>query len=837
MSEMKTKFEAEIEWERLQIDEGAQKIQDAITRCMNSDRDVTLLSTEALLYRKSLANISKAIETKINNVVGRPSKLQMVLARLLQAYEHGSQNKIVDVSKMARQFAQIGLQHIFNAASRADAVSLQSICIKLGQKLITAVEDEQLAMLEPKLYDKIFQKYGSRNTFQFHKVLNGLKYRNGICFDDLRKDEEQLYHIGFFVASRIIVDTIIRFAKKEDPIKIFEFAYMKMDNHRKYNTLRTIRYTREAAERISDIIDAVIFATPSVKPMLIEPMKIADPTDTPFLLINKPFVRKRKSPKVTKLVRQLWVNPTAQNLYDAANYVSGIPIRVNPTMVSTFEKFIGTGLGGLAHNARVQLHMPEEPDTEDEQVLADYRAEISRLNKEYHDNLNRAGEEATRLKLAQQLTEVEQFYFGYHSDVRGRLYPHSQALHPQSSNDAKSMLEFYEGRPCGPDGILHLMLYAADVFDKCDGDYESQMDWSSDHMDEMLASADDPEENTFWLEADKPWLALRVCLELKAWELYGGQDFVSHLPIPQDATCSALQQYSAVMRDTKVAKLVNLTVSDEYHDAYLQLSERVQEKLRGYHTEMGDFLAEKLSRSVVKRNGMTKVYGLTPYGSVDQVVDALTKADRKLPFGEQYLEGKITNFEAARIIAPLSREALDEMLTAESELMDWLQETAKLFARAGVPLILKAPDGLPVPEVHYKPISKKRKVRTRYGQLNAPTEEMIPIDITLQEESDTLNANKMESSIAADFAHMLDATHLRKVIQVCEERGIPVIVVHDSISTLACCVMELRGIVWECFCEMHNSFDLYEDVYLHLKSQLPAEWQAKLKEPPERGDL
>src|SRR3546814_11940464 len=72
-----------------------------------------------------------------------------------------------------------------------------------------------------------------------------------------------------------------------------------------------------------------------------------------------------------------------------------------------------------------------------------------------------------------------------------------------------------------------------------------------------------------WSKADSPFCFLQACFEYDAWMQSGfSQDFVSHIPIAADGSCSGLQHYAAITRSSKDAHHVNhvprATVGDSY---------------------------------------------------------------------------------------------------------------------------------------------------------------------------------------------------------------------------------------------------------------------------------
>ena len=69
-----------------------------------------------------------------------------------------------------------------------------------------------------------------------------------------------------------------------------------------------------------------------------------------------------------------------------------------------------------------------------------------------------------------------------------------------------------------------------------------------------MAIASDPMAHfDFWSKADDPFCFLASCFEYKGYQ-DEGDDFITHLPIAMDATCSGLQHFSGIQKDEVTAK-------------------------------------------------------------------------------------------------------------------------------------------------------------------------------------------------------------------------------------------------------------------------------------------
>src|SRR3546814_3643749 len=126
-----------------------------------------------------------------------------------------------------------------------------------------------------------------------------------------------------------------------------------------------------------------------------------------------------------------------------------------------------------------------------------------------------------------------------------------------------------------------------------------------------------------WSKADSPFCFLQACFEYDAWMQSGfSQDFVSHIPIAADGSCSGLQHYAAITRSSKEAHHVNLVPRDTVGDIYRLVSEAALPTLQASASK-GDEKAQRIlelgfGRTDVTRNVMTYFYGSGQFGMRDQ---------------------------------------------------------------------------------------------------------------------------------------------------------------------------------------------------------------------------
>jgi DNA-directed RNA polymerase len=95
----------------------------------------------------------------------------------------------------------------------------------------------------------------------------------------------------------------------------------------------------------------------------------------------------------------------------------------------------------------------------------------------------------------------------------------------------------------------------------------------------------------------------------------------------------------------------------------------------------------------------------------------------------------------------------------------------------------------------------------------------------------------MQSGIAPNFVHSLDAAHCMKTVNKCQEFGVQNFsMVHDSYGTLAADVGKLAYYLRETFIEQY-SVDVLQAFHDEVVQQLPPELAAELPPLPKKGGL
>lgn len=139
-------------------------------------------------------------------------------------------------------------------------------------------------------------------------------------------------------------------------------------------------------------------------------------------------------------------------------------------------------------------------------------------------------------------------------------------LNHMSADVCRGLLLFGEARALGPHGFRWLLIHLANLCGVVDKQsFDAREAWARAQLSHVLDSAASPLGGSrWWLQAECPWQALAVCMEISDALASGDVcAFQSSLPVHQDGSCNGLQHYAALGRDEEGARVVNLLDSPE----------------------------------------------------------------------------------------------------------------------------------------------------------------------------------------------------------------------------------------------------------------------------------
>lgn len=437
------------------------------------------------------------------------------------------------------------------------------------------------------------------------------------------------------------------------------------------------------------------------------------------------------------------------------------------------------------------------------------------------------------LEVAEQFSKYERIYFPHDLDSRGRAYPKPGGFNPQGPDYVKGLLMFAEGKPLGPTGIKWLGIHGANSYGADKLLSSEKASWAHEHLDLARAIREDPCECLEWTKADQPVQFLAWCIEwAEAHDLRNPEDYLSHLHVDLDATCSGLQHFSAMLRDEVGGYHVNMTRCSERQDVYgavaLKTSEQFTVDLSGDKQGLAEaWMSFGIDRSITKRPVMVKPYSGTFQSCLQYVEEAvqakILKKGVDPPFAELW---PFATYGAKAVWA-----SIPKVVVAAEEALKWLTDVTRVVAKSkpqGQRVTWRTPLGFEVWMSKKK--TKHRRIATRL--------EGTLVHFSVSEELEDVDVRRMLSSVPPSFVHSLDAAHLQLTIATAAAQGISgFAVVHDSFGVHACDAERFAGTIRAAFVSLYEREDVLESFLSSARSQVPEDLHSSLPPVPQRGSL
>lgn len=554
-------------------------------------------------------------------------------------------------------------------------------------------------------------------------------------------------------------------------------------------------------------------------------------------------------------------------VYKAVNIAQNTPWKVNKKVLAVanlITKWKNCPVEDVPSLEREELPVkPGDMDTNPESLKA-WKKAASAIYRKDKARVSRRLSLEFMMAQANKFANHKAIWFPYNMDWRGRVYAVSM-FNPQGNDMTKGLLTLAKGKPIGQEGFYWLKIHGSNCAGVDKVPFPERIKFIEDNHENIMASASNPLENTWWAEQDSPFCFLAFCFEYEGVQKHG-LSYVSSLPLAFDGSCSGIQHFSAMLRDEVGGKAVNLLPSEQVQDIYRIVADKVTEQLlkdsiggtvdeveqvvdkaSGEITEklkLGSakmaqqWLAFGVTRSVTKRSVMTLAYGSKEFGFRQQVLEDTIQPAIDNGKGAMFTQPN----QAAGYMAKLIWGAVSVTVVAAVEAMKWLQSAAKLLAAEvkdddGVVLRERCavhwvtPDGFPVWQEYRTP------VQTRLNLMFMGKFRLQPTINTYK--TSGIDARKQESGIAPNFVHSQDGNHLRTtVVHANEKYGIESFaLIHDSFGTIPADAANLFKAVRETLVDTYETNDVIMDFYEQFADQLHESQLEKMPEVPSKGSL
>jgi DNA-directed RNA polymerase, mitochondrial len=659
-------------------------------------------------------------------------------------------------------------------------------------------------------------------------------------------------------------------------------------------------HTRLDAAELATLRERVMGANPVIFPCTSEPKPWTDWRDGGYwderTRFSVAFVRTHYK-DTEREIRAAFADPDGVFMKQhvaGVNALRSVPFRINEPVLEAAKRYVPlimeakiakwkTELGAAKrHLASVTEALPYGPLTkEDTQRHRDAKERLSDAKKGLRATKHQRDLAAVDLQTAERFKGAP-FYVPLSCDKRGRVFgiPH---FNFQREDHVRGLFLFDRGLRLG-DNLGALQIHTATCGGAiCGGgkidkqSFLARAFWATARRDLIERTA--RLETLEWLDADKPFQFLAACLELTAaWK--NGPDYVTHLPITFDCSCSGLQHLCAMMRSEE-GEQVNLRwkwdhvpfVDDQGNDQGCT-DEQAQQILAGIHrelvmhilcgiplneqadlspddqvgqavaglllppediyavvarkvealvkddTELRDIVEQRgitIDRKLVKQPVMTFCYGVTEHGVIDQIKEELAERGQRL---EWELLKRLCDHVWGAVVGTVRKA---------EEARKFLQLLARVLADKNEVLQWTTPTGFPWANRYH--VSKTEVVSLIL------TGHRVQWSVADGHER-KVRKKKAVDSVVANVVHALDVSHMLRTVNACVEAGInDLVTVHDSFGCLAPQAHQFNRIVREEFERMYKECDPLRELRDRALCKLGPLAPQLLDPVPERGSL
>ena len=406
-------------------------------------------------------------------------------------------------------------------------------------------------------------------------------------------------------------------------------------------------------------------------------------------------------------------------------------------------------------------------------------------------------------------------------DFRGRLIA-GPNLNFATPDHIRGLFKFDATAPIDARGLYWLKIACATAYDEykevSKRTFDIRLEWTESNLEHICAAGRNPLDHLTWLaDAGDPIQCVALFHELANAidAIEHGLGYHCSVPIGFDASCSGLQHFALLARDRSAAEKTNLVpteaedplgydaaatgastapsrVYESPSDIYDYVRRLVQKQLTTRTDDLADWWLGaahtlpppdgRLTRKIVKKLVMTYGYSAKEWRQKSGVRDELRRRREEIPEG------------AVALLVELVRKTIEKHIPAAPAVMKALQ--AKV--RKDRPVRWVSPSGLPVANAY----QESRTERINLYMLGRG-EFQSKISVGWQPKQ---KVGKAKSSVAPNYIHSLDASHLARVANACGRKGIPLVTVHDSYATLPPLADQLRAILLQELREMYRGY-------------------------------
>ena len=531
------------------------------------------------------------------------------------------------------------------------------------------------------------------------------------------------------------------------------------------------------------------------------------------LVLNRPIARFRG--RGHRRLVEVTDPAQYQEVLSALNKLQSVPWRVGEPTLVTLEHLLDVHGGPLERLADEPLPVKPADIAENEETRNEWRRKAGRVRDgNFRKRSSRILARRT-LHVARRVHSLgKPFYFPHGLDFRGRAYPRPVWLQPQGPDLARCLLHT-QPEPLTQAGWRALVEYGPELYGSA-----SCLD-----LPGIRRIYQDPLDESWWTEAEKPFQFLAWCLEVGAAIEAGfpRKPYMASFPVYIDASNNGLQLYSLLTGDRDLARRTNVLPglkADLYQEVADAAWVTVQRDAKEGVVDALEWLralSDGLPRKGAKRQVMTKAYDVTIWSAADYTLEWYW--DHFDPNREH--GGPIEKpGRACRYLARILANKVDELCPGAVAGMEWIKGIAATVASKGLPFQWTSPSGWPVLQEYRK--SSSLKVRSILGGCVRR--------VNLARSSGPADLRKQVQAAAPNFVHSVDAAIMARAVS--SFKG-PIAAIHDAFGTHPNYIGELHACLRAAVVDValkKRPFDM-------LKHELETTIGLEVPDPPRFGEI
>ena len=521
-------------------------------------------------------------------------------------------------------------------------------------------------------------------------------------------------------------------------------------------------------------------------------------------------------PKQRKWVLEGLGAPRAAPLRSAMNRAQNVAYRVDTEVLALLNAALATRRPILGLPKTSPAPKPEFPFSDGWQKDKATDVELERFQQwkamtaAWHTEEQLRASKAMGIILRaneiRKYKDEPELYFPTFIDWRGRVYMRS-TINPQNHDSLKGCLQLAEGKRLGERGLFWLKVHVANCAGYDKHDPALRVKWVDENFDLLSQYYYDP-LNAECPEPDTAFTLFQAVRDLvKAYELDNPEDYVSHIGVAMDATCSGLQHFSALLRDSVGGLYTNLVDGggDVKQDIYRKVSEVAVDELPNVTDDevIQQYWSGGISRTMAKKPVMTYVYGSTLKSTMDDVVLNMNKEALNAIIDD---DGETVLYSQHSLSVPVAkalRVGVVKTVPAAAAGMDFLKNAVRQTPR---PLQWYNPVGVPVVNWGEDIVTKRVTIAS-----------MGIYKVVLRAYTEEYSKRAAAGGISPNLIHSYDSGHLCMTLNSAQCSIVPI---HDSFATHACDVDEMHSALRRTFVEMYSQdllgeFIAYNEIELN----------------------